>query len=390
MGAAPPVISVLMPVFNCEAYVAEAVDSVLAQTFRDYEFLIVDDGSTDRSGRLLEDFATRDQRIRLISRPNTGITRALNEMIGLARGKYLARMDADDVCVADRFARQADYLDSHPECVVVGSRVMLMDPYGSPVARSGHSLTHREIDRELMTRSGWAVVHPSVMMRRDAVVAVGGYDERWRHCEDHDLFLRLAEVGRVANLHEVLLWYRRHYASINYNHAREQAERMEALQREAHRRRGIEIPGGWKHEPWNPPSTAEQSRLWGWAALKVGNVGIARRHALMPCTCRRRVPIRGGCSTSPCADTELVYGGRRSKSSFWHRSGEAGEFAQKLFDVPERPRHVGGPDGRPNRLAAVGDRRHAGVRGTGRVGVRALQLVPLGERARATRLLGPR
>ena len=275
-----PLISVLMPVYNCEAYLAEAVRSVLGQTFGDFELIIVDDGSTDGSPELLRGFANRDARVRLVSRPNTGITRALNEMIALSRGRYLARMDADDISVPHRFARQVEYLDAHPECVVVGSRVMLMDPYGSPVAATGHALTHEEIDHELLTRSGWALVHPSVMMRKDAVAAAGGYDERWKHCEDHDLFLRLAEAGKVANLPDVLLWYRRHYASINYKKADEQAALKEALLREAHARRGLQMPAGWKHQWWQPPSPPEQSKLWGWAALKAGNVRIARKHAM--------------------------------------------------------------------------------------------------------------
>src|SRR3954447_17567239 len=275
-----PLISVLMPVYNCEAYLAEAVRSVLSQTLRDFELLIVDDGSTDHSLPVLRDFAAKDARIRLTSRPNTGITPALNEMIGLARGRYLARMDADDISMPERFAKQVEYLEAHPECVIVGSRVMLMDPYGSPVAETGHKLTHEEIEHQLLTESGWAMVHPSVMMRREAVERVGGYDKRWRHCEDHDLFLRLTEVGEAANLPDVLLWYRRHYASINYNKSSEQAAQKEALLREAHGRRGLQLPDGWKHERWTPPSLPEQSKLWGWAALKAGNVRIARKHAM--------------------------------------------------------------------------------------------------------------
>ena len=268
-----------MSVYNCEAYLAAAVDSVLAQTFTDFEFLIVNDGSTDGSLPLLRDYAAKDARIRLVSRPNTGITRALNEMIDLARGRYLARMDADDISVPHRFARQVEYLDAHPECVIVGSRVMLMEPFGSPVAESGHNLTHDEIDAELLTRSGWAMVHPAVMMRADAVRRVGGYRVQWKHCEDHDLFLRLAEAGKVANLPDVLLWYRRHYASINFNKSAEQAAQKEALLREAHARRGVPFPADWKYEPWVPPPEPEQRRVWGWAALKAGNVKVARRHA---------------------------------------------------------------------------------------------------------------
>jgi glycosyltransferase involved in cell wall biosynthesis len=275
-----PAISVLMPVYNCEKYLAEAVRSILGQTFADFELIIVNDGSTDGSLRVLQQFAEHDKRIRIIDRPNTGITPALNEMIEASRGQYLARMDADDISVPERFAKQKAFLDANPDCVIVGSRVMLMDPYGSPVAESGHQLQHEQIEHELLTQSGWAMVHPSVMMRRGAVVKIGGYDARWKHCEDHDLFLRMTEVGQAANLPEVLLWYRRHYASINYNKAAEQAAQKEALLREAHQRRGKEFPAGWRHQRWIPPSQPEQLKLWGWAALKAGNIKIARKHAM--------------------------------------------------------------------------------------------------------------
>jgi glycosyltransferase involved in cell wall biosynthesis len=274
-----PLISVLFPVYNGEKYLAQAVDSILAQTLADFELIIIDDGSTDGSLARLKLYE-RDPRVRLISRPNTGITGALNEMIGLSRGRYLARMDSDDAAAPERFAKQVEYLNAHPECVIVGSRVMIMDPYGSPVSPTGQKLTHEEIDAELLTSGGgWAMVHPSVMMRKEAVARVGGYRSQWRHCEDHDLYLRLAEVGKVANLPEPLLWYRRHYGSINFNKASEQAAQKEALLREAYERRGLPMPNNWKQESWAPPPAEEQARLWGWAALKIGNLMVARRHA---------------------------------------------------------------------------------------------------------------
>src|SRR5688572_17248865 len=171
-----PTVSVVMTVYNTERYVAEAVDSVLGQTFRDFEFIIIDDGSTDGSPFILRNAAARDPRIRLVSRPNTGIVRAANEGIALAAGPYIARMDSDDVCLPRRLETQLRYLDEHPECVLVGSRVTVVDPYGSPVLESMQPLTHEEIDAELLgSGGGWAIVQPSAMMRTDAVRRVGGY-----------------------------------------------------------------------------------------------------------------------------------------------------------------------------------------------------------------------
>jgi glycosyltransferase involved in cell wall biosynthesis len=270
-----------MTVYNTRRYVAEAVESVLGQTFADFEFVIIDDGSNDGSTAILKQFAARDARIRLVSRPNTGIVAAANEGIGLARGRYLARMDSDDVCLPRRLELQVKYLDEHPECVVVGSRVTVVDPYGSPVFESGQKLTHEEIDAELLSSGGgWAIVQPSAMMRTEAVRRVGGYRGRHNVSEDQDLFLRLAELGGVANLPEPLLLYRRHYQSVMHTQWRQREEVKQRIVREAYERRGLTMPADWKFDDWKPTPMAEQLRAWGWAALKRGNVPVARKHAV--------------------------------------------------------------------------------------------------------------
>lgn len=276
-----PAVSVVMTVYNTERYVGDALDSVLAQTFSDFEFVIIDDGSTDRSPGILRAYAARDRRIRLVSRPNTGIVAAANEGIGLSRGRYIARMDSDDVSLPNRFEAQVRYLDAHPECVLLGSRVTVVDPYGSPVFESGQKLTHEEIDAELLgSGGGWAIVQPSAMMRTEAVRKVGGYRGRHNVSEDQDLFLRLAEVGRVANLPEPLLRYRRHYKSVMHTQWRQREEVKESIVRGAYARRGLPMPADWKYDDWKPTPLAEQLRAWGWAALKRGNVPVARKHAL--------------------------------------------------------------------------------------------------------------
>src|SRR5688572_12730012 len=134
MMSGSPTVSCVMTVYNTAPYLREAVESILGQTFTDFEFIIIDDGSTDASPQILSDYAERDARIRLVSRPNTGIVKAANEGIGLSRGKYLARMDSDDVALPHRFATQVKYLDEHPDCVLVGSAAMFIDPYGVPYA----------------------------------------------------------------------------------------------------------------------------------------------------------------------------------------------------------------------------------------------------------------
>ena len=276
----PPTVSVVMTVYNTERYLAEAVDSILNGTFADLEFIIVDDGSTDGCPAILRDYERRDPRVRLVSRPNTGIVKAANEGIALARGRYLARMDSDDVSLPDRLAKQVAFLDAHPACVLLGTRVLEVDPYGSPVHESAQKLTHAEIDAQLLTcHGGWALVQPSVMMRTDALRAVGGYRGAYNVSEDHDLFVRLAERGEVANLPEPLLRYRRHYASVTHTQFGDRAKVKEQIIREAYARRGRPMPADWAYEAWAPQPQDEQVRHWGWAALKRGNVSVARKHA---------------------------------------------------------------------------------------------------------------
>ena len=276
-----PAVSVVMTVYNTAPYVGEAIDSILKQTFADFEFIIVDDGSTDGCPDLLRRYADQDPRVRFVARPHRGIVPAVCDGIDLARGRYLARMDSDDVAVPHRFERQVAYLDAHPECVIVGSRVMLMDPYGSPVTPTGQKLVHDEIDAELLTEGGgWAMVHPSVMMRTAALRQVGGYRGQVNMSEDHDLYLRLAEVGRVANLPDVLLWYRRHYKSTSHTEYRQMWAVKEQILREAHERRGMKLPAGRTLTRWEPMALPQQLRLWGWAAIKAGNLSVARKHAV--------------------------------------------------------------------------------------------------------------
>ena len=284
-----PRVSVVMTVYNAERYLAEAVESVLTQTFSDFELIVIDDGSTDGSLSVLREFEKRDRRVRVVSRPNTGIVAAANEGIGLARGEYLARMDSDDVSLPRRFEKQVQHLDANPGCVLVGCRVIETEPHGIPVSTSGHLLSHDEIDAQLLTAGGgWALVQPATMMRTGAVRAVGGYRGKYNISEDHDLFLRLAERGKVANLPDVLLKYRRRLDGATQSHLHQLAEAKEKLLREAHQRRGLPLPPDWKPDVWTPLEPARQFRTWGWAALKAGNVKVAREHAA---AALRRAPL---------------------------------------------------------------------------------------------------
>lgn len=273
-----PNVSVILPIYNAERYLSFAVESVLSQTLRDFELLALDDGSTDKSLEILRKLSTKDSRIRILQRENRGLVTTLNELINNSRGRYLARMDADDICHPERFERQCTYLDAHPKCVAVGSAVLFIDPEGSPLCPFPCKTSHEDIDNSLL--SGVSEIwHPSAMLRKSAVQEINGYNGQYRHAEDVDFFLRLAEVGVLANLPDVLLEYRQHTASIGYSFRKEQLiAALEAVEM-AKVRRGITAPP----QPSNLNSTqqfyANAHRKWAWWALSGGNIRVARKHA---------------------------------------------------------------------------------------------------------------
>jgi hypothetical protein len=272
-----PQISVIMAVWNAQRYLGQCLRSMSRQTVSDYEFIIVDDGSTDGSRGLLERWARKDRRIRLIARENRGLTRSLNEALAVARGDYIARMDADDISLPNRFELQIDYLARAPECVAVGSEVLLIDPEGWPIAPRGHDQTHDEICRKLLQGNGGAMSHPAVIVRASVLRAIGGYDERFAVAQDFDLFLRLAEVGQLANLPEVLLLWRQSKQSVNQTrHAQWNEVKRMALQN-AMERRGIQLDIqailAADQRPSQTPRLA-----WGRAALNCGHPWTALKN----------------------------------------------------------------------------------------------------------------
>lgn len=274
-----PRCSVLMPVYNAERYVGHAVESILRQTWHDFEFLIIDDGSTDRSPEMLRAYAERDPRILLVSRANTGYLRALNEGWPLCRGEYVARMDADDVAMPERLQRQIAFLDAHPDCLMVGCALLRIDAEGDLLCEERLPEGHAEIEARLLRGRG-AIGHPAALIRREALVEVGGYREPYYGAEDHDLWLRLAERGRLANLPEALLKCRVHAG--NFTFVNEQRGRAAArvVVEEAYRRRGQPCPSEFLDAGPPPQSGVERMRAWTRSALYEGHYRTGRKHAL--------------------------------------------------------------------------------------------------------------
>ena len=217
----PPRISVAMSVHDDAATVAAAIESILAQTFPDFEFLIVNDGSSDESGAVIDRFAAADPRIRAIHQPNRGLIASLNRLVAEARGDLIARMDGDDVSLPGRFAAQVAFLDAHPDHGVLGTNTNEIDEADRiTLCTDLHPLDHAAVEQAL--RRGSPVAHSSVMMRTAVVRAAGGYRAAYRHCEDYDLWLRLSERTRIANLPDRLLLYRRSGGQVSVRHVVEQ------------------------------------------------------------------------------------------------------------------------------------------------------------------------
>ncbi len=250
-----PAISVVLPVYNAEAYVREAVESILAQSFTDFELILINDGSTDGSGATLRDLAAHDTRIVLVERPNDGLVSALNEGIERARAELIARMDADDVSMPERFALQHARMIEEPELAVLGSAMRLMDKAGNITGLLEYPLTPKETARSV--ERGCPVSHPVVIMRRDAVLKAGGYRRAFLHCEDYDLWLRMSELGyTIANLPQPLLNYRVHDANASVVHWEAQGSDA-ILARFAHRVRKAGLP-----DPFEGVETIHAGLIW--------------------------------------------------------------------------------------------------------------------------------
>ena len=275
-----PTVSVMMPVYNASAFVRDAIEGLRAQTWTDFELLVLDDGSTDDSGAIVDHVARADTRIRVIHRENRGIAKTRNELLHLARGEFVAVNDADDISLPTRLERQVQYLRAHPNCVAVGSRMRFIDPRGKEVCEYFTQTSHAEIEKVHLAGLGSAMGHSSVMMRREAALRVGGYREEFPVAEDLDLWLRLAEIGELANLPDVLVTYQLHEASISHQRDGRRDNPSARAVREACQRRGLPVPAALESDaPAVPPhlnwatlaladSNYPAARRWAWRALR--------------------------------------------------------------------------------------------------------------------------
>jgi len=234
-GALAPRISVVMPAFNAAAHVGAAVESILGQTYGDFELVVIDDGSTDGTAEIVGRHA--DPRIRLLRNPrNLGLIATLNRGLRECRGELVARMDADDISLPGRFAAQLRFLDAHPEVGICGTSI---ETFGARTERWTIVCDPALLRAEMLFSSAFS--HPTVMFRRALLLRHGlAYDPAYPHAEDYALWARFAAVTELANLPEVLLRYRLHGESVSERHHPLQQATADRIRREQLRRLGLE------------------------------------------------------------------------------------------------------------------------------------------------------
>lgn len=211
-----PAITVLLPVYNAGKFLEEAIVSILNQTFKDFEFLIIDDGSTDDSLEIINRYSKRDNRIKVISRPNKGFVATLDEGMSLAKTNLIARMDADDIALPTRLEVQYKYLQEHPDCSVVGCQLQIIDEEGKK--KHIDPRPTQDVNLKLFLAYGCALSGPTVVFRKDIIESIGGFQEAALPAEDYDCWVRLVErypETKIANMPDVLYLYRENSEGIS-------------------------------------------------------------------------------------------------------------------------------------------------------------------------------
>jgi glycosyltransferase involved in cell wall biosynthesis len=258
-----PTVSVVMVVCNVDRFLAESIKSILGQSLREFEFIIVDFGSTDKSRAIISEYEAKDDRIKFQTVPHCGLAEARNASCSFARGRYVAIMDADDVSAPQRLAWQVEFLEQYPEVSVLGGAAEWIDKNGRALATFGNPIWDREIRAALLEFC--PLWQPSVLMRREAFVDVGGYRPPFAPAEDYDLWLRMSEHFQLGNLKQVVLKYRIHPHQVSIRKQKQQTlGRLAALASASLRKMGcgIRSTGSKRSLPQSWPD---------WASLKRGS-----------------------------------------------------------------------------------------------------------------------
>lgn len=205
-----PKVSIITTVYNCEKYISKSIESILNQTYENFEFIILNDGSNDGTGDIISKYSSEDSRIKLISsESNIGRVSSLNKSIETSKGKYIALQDADDISKPDRIEKQLNFLEDNPEYVLVGSDVSVIDKSGKTISRPVRPVHNNELQFSLLFRCTFA--NPSIMFRKRILSENGiDYEKEYEHAEDYRIISKISKHGKIHNLNEVLINYRKH------------------------------------------------------------------------------------------------------------------------------------------------------------------------------------
>jgi glycosyltransferase involved in cell wall biosynthesis len=207
---------VIIAVYNQEAYIRRAIDSILSQTLSDLELILIDDGSGPAAAAIADDYAARDGRVVAEHKVNGGVSSALNRGLMLARAPYVARLDGDDIAAPDRLERQAAFMDAHPDIGIVGGQMTLIDAEDRKLKRLGYMTGAHKLAARAMSES--VMASSAMLIRRDLLVELGGWRSALDSVEDYDLLLRAVEKNGLDNLPDVVLYYRVHEQQVSQRH----------------------------------------------------------------------------------------------------------------------------------------------------------------------------
>jgi glycosyltransferase involved in cell wall biosynthesis len=214
-------LTVILPVYNGEKFLAQSLDSILAQTYNDFFFFVIDDGSTDGSAEIIKQYQQKDSRIVFFAQQNHGLIETLNFYFSKAETEFIARMDADDISLPERFQAQLDFLNANPKIGILGTGVRYMNENLSQIIEESlFPESHHEILWKMLYTSGFS--HPSIMLRKDIFVKAGGYSKKALYVEDYDFFIRARKYTRFANLQQTLFIYRDNEGSVSHVFSKEQ------------------------------------------------------------------------------------------------------------------------------------------------------------------------
>ncbi len=278
-----PTVSVVMPVYNAELYIDEAIESILNQTFTEYEFIIIDDGSSDDSFSKICDWQTKDNRIKAIRQENIGRSLTRNRGIKLASSEFIAFMDADDISTPRRLELSYDYLKNNPKAAAVSGGYEYICMYGVPLFKAVIPFEHNEIELKLLHDIGNSFHQSASMVRRTVAEDVGGYNPKHRLGDDVGFFLKVARVGMLHNLDELFLYYRLHPTSIVAQADQSMIENCIDKLKTEWEARNLTMPENfthWLEDGWIEKKKGDDFIRWGWNALQKGRIDIARRYAM--------------------------------------------------------------------------------------------------------------